>query len=364
MIWRIARDEDSGELRDFLVDREWECVSFTSRLLEGAGNRLPSRRRVRVCVLEGPAPRRRRGAAGEASTADGANASAKASAAAACDTYAAGAGDGGSNGAARGGRRARASVGSRSGQRTSTFRAAVLQTAEGFFYPVFTANGSPEKGSDGAADGAPGPAEIDGGAEQLRRVLRLGTARMHSIMGVKEHVNMLERVLRRTPVQFIEYFLMAQAGSASYDVSRLPEGITFRRATLADAELLYPLQRDYEKEEVLLEADRFDPESCYYHLRHTLRNQLVYIAELRGKPVAKAGTNARGFTYDQIGGVFTRKELRGRGVGTVLMVRLLEELNASGKMTSLFVKQHNKAAIHMYENLGYEIRNEFRISYY
>ena len=83
---------------------------------------------------------------------------------------------------------------------------------------------------------------------------------------------------------------------------------------------LYPLQRDYELEEVLIEPGHFDPQTCLANLRSTLRRQIVILAEQDGRPVSKAGTNARGFDADQIGGVFTVEGQRGRGLARRVMV--------------------------------------------
>lgn len=227
--------------------------------------------------------------------------------------------------------------------------AAVLQTSYGFYYPVF--------------DGADVDGERWTGSE-LRRVLRLPAARVHSIMGRRRDVETLEELIAKRPVHTIEYYLMVQERKGSYDQRRLPDGLTFRRATVEDAEYIFPLQRAYEKEEVLLPGDRFDSNTCLHHLRTGLLEQLIYVAELNGEPVAKAGTNARGFRFDQIGGVFTRPDLRGRGIGAALMTRLMYDVSRSDRLSCLFVKQHNSPAIAMYTRLGYLIRDEFRIIYY
>ncbi|WP_455381309.1 GNAT family N-acetyltransferase [Salinispira pacifica] len=229
------------------------------------------------------------------------------------------------------------------------FEAAVLQTSHGFYYPVF----------DGA-DPLGNPTT----RTELRRALRLPTARVYSIMGRRGDVESLGSLFAKPTVHEIDYYLMVQERPGSFDRKRLPEGLTFRRATGSDAGYLFPLQRDYEKEEVLLPGDRFDSTASMHHFRASLLEQLVYVAELDGAPVAKAGTNARGFRFDQIGGVFTRRDLRGRGVGAALMTRLMQEINRDGRSCCLFVKQHNAPAIAMYTRLGYLIRDDFRIVYY
>jgi predicted GNAT family acetyltransferase len=88
------------------------------------------------------------------------------------------------------------------------------------------------------------------------------------------------------------------------------------------------------------------------------------MAELGGVPVAKAGTNARGFTTDQIGGVFTRPDLRHRGAARAVMTALLEHVRRDRRQACLFVKKDNAPAIRLYLGLGFDVRGEYRISYY
>jgi predicted GNAT family acetyltransferase len=80
--------------------------------------------------------------------------------------------------------------------------------------------------------------------------------------------------------------------------------------------------------------------------------------------MAKGGTNARGFTYDQIGGLFTHPAFRGRKAARFLMGRLLEHIFRDGKKACLFVKTHNLPALRLYDNLGFRIAENYRISYF
>ena len=100
------------------------------------------------------------------------------------------------------------------------------------------------------------------------------------------------------------------------------------------------------------------------NLKRTLKDQRVFVALLNGIPVAKAGTNARGYGYDQIGGVFTRVKLRNRGIGTTVMQTLMKEIAKDGKKVCLFVKKTNPSALAMYANIGFKTVGEYRISYY
>ena len=91
---------------------------------------------------------------------------------------------------------------------------------------------------------------------------------------------------------------------------------------------------------------------------------MVFYASLNGRPVAKAGTNARGWNWDQVGGVFVIPELRGSGFGRIVMKHLIAAISKDGKSPCLFVKESNPAALALYNGLGFADRGAFRISYW
>lgn len=230
-----------------------------------------------------------------------------------------------------------------------TIGAAVMQRAGGVFHPVL-AEGRTDLGSG------------------LLTAVRRQSRRVYSVMGRTEDVLALESEFRKGPLQAVDYCHMVRPVSAGADESaplhRVPDGLTIRRATALDTERLFDIQRQYEIEEVLLPGNAFNAAASRQHLRETLRQQVVLVAEIAGTAVAKAGTNARGLYYDQIGGVFTEPRLRSRGISTMLMTRLIDELARAGKGASLFVKYGNRPALRLYRNLGFREEGGFRISYY
>ncbi len=194
-----------------------------------------------------------------------------------------------------------------------------------------------------------------------------GLARsLHSVMGPLREVLWAEGNLPFPAHVSIDYHLMGLERGDYLPPSQAPapEGLELRQAAPQDARGLYPLQRDYELEEVLIEPGHFDPQACLANLRRTLRRQIVFLAELDGRPVAKAGTNARGFDADQIGGVFTVEEERCRGLARRVMVVLLERIFREKSAASLFVKKLNPAAVALYHRLGFREQEDFRISYF
>jgi predicted GNAT family acetyltransferase len=187
-------------------------------------------------------------------------------------------------------------------------------------------------------------------------------------MGPAVEVRWLESGMGRPPAASVDYTLMS-LGKADFRRRMNPEEpspprLLLRPAEPRDLQPLFPLQRAYELEEVVVFPERFSDQSCRLNLRRTLRQQLVFLAELDGRTVAKAGTNARGFQVDQIGGVYTDEALRGEGIATRVMTALLERIFRTKRMASLFVKPDNQAAMALYRKLGFRSLDRYRISYF
>ena len=202
------------------------------------------------------------------------------------------------------------------------------------------------------------------GAE-LVTVLREFRPHVHSIMGTGRSVAAVETHMPVMPTARIEYFLMTVSRRALKPA--LPpqdQRVRVRVADVSDAEALFPLQKGYELEEVVIDPYHFNDEQCMRLLKRTLRDELVYVAVKDGVPVAKAATNARGFMVDQIGGVYTTPRDRGGGLATAVVSELLERIFEEKEVACLFVKKRNRPAISLYERLGFQPVTEYVISYY
>lgn len=224
----------------------------------------------------------------------------------------------------------------------------ILQTAFGFVFPVLD---TPE-------------AEHQPRLRELARRLKRNFFHSRTIMGRERDVGLVENVLGRQPDTRVTYYIMSLSGEPASRSGPPPAGVTYRRAGLADLKSLLPLQAAYEKEEVIVDGREVNTSVVYHNMRTALEHHLTYVAERDGVPVAKASTNARGLTFDQIGGVYTVPQERSRGIATELMRYLITDIREQGKGSTLFVKKHNAAACAMYERLGFEYRNDFAISYY
>ncbi|MDO4261919.1 MAG: ribosomal protein S18-alanine N-acetyltransferase [Eubacteriales bacterium] len=84
------------------------------------------------------------------------------------------------------------------------------------------------------------------------------------------------------------------------------------------------------------------------------RPEYLFLAAQEGDRVAAYGGLYRTFDEGNITNIAVDREFRGRGVGTELMRRLLEEGEALGICAfTLEVRVGNAAAIRMYEKLGF-----------
>jgi len=214
-------------------------------------------------------------------------------------------------------------------------------------------------------------------ARELARLYAARIWRAASATGLSRDVERLEALAGLPAIVKVGYILMClpaarmplcSAGAAPISGPPSDPGgpaFSVRRAGPADLEALLPLQEAYEREEVLTPIHDFNPAACRAALARSLELQLVYLAEdSSGRPLAKAATNARGFRVDQIGGVFTLPERRGRGAARALMAALLAEIGRAGRSASLFVKPGNAPALGLYRGLGFEEIGEYRADYF
>jgi ribosomal protein S18 acetylase RimI-like enzyme len=191
-----------------------------------------------------------------------------------------------------------------------------------------------------------------------------------SAIGSAVDLDLMEVSWGLEPLVKVAYRLMAFRGlspggaAARIRGTELPPGLTVRPALPTDLDELFALQEAYEREEVLTVLHRFDPAGCRASLGSALESQLIFVAVEGMSIVAKAATNARGFGVDQIGGVFTKPERRGRGIGGAVVSALVETILATGRRAVLFVKPTNPPAFGLYKRLGFEEVCDYRADYF
>jgi len=236
---------------------------------------------------------------------------------------------------------------------------AVLLPAGGSAFPVL--GGRFDDGGDGAAEALRG----------LGRSRAVRAYRPAACLGASDHVAALEAALGWRPALEVEYDAMRLPPDARLASGRRPPETGFasgraevRRAGPEDLDALYPIAAAYEKAEVMTELHAFDPGTCRAAQARSLSSQIVYIATVGGRPVARAQTNARGIATDQIGGVFVEPEQRGLGLGRLVMEALVASILSEGRAASLFVKKANDVARSLYLAMGFAYVRDYRVSYF
>ena len=188
---------------------------------------------------------------------------------------------------------------------------------------------------------------------------------VYSVMGIQKDVLKTRNLLALHPKVWIDYLLMyLTKKNFRQALNTCNQDVEVRQAGIDDAHCLFRLQREYEFEEVLLKKDDFNEKRSLSLFQNRLRNNLAYMGIKNGFPVAQAGTNARGFDVDQIGGVYTCKNERNKGIATLVMGNLLTHIFLKKSMVSLFVKKTNAPAISLYKKLGFRIQDPYRIEYF
>ena len=190
----------------------------------------------------------------------------------------------------------------------------------------------------------------------------LGAEKISTIMGEESGTNLLQRLYPEKPDCVWDYNLLEYGGTKLEFC--LPAGLALKKCETGDEESLYPLQKQYELVEVLPPGTEHNPARCKLGLRKALENQHVFALFEDSRAVAKAGTNAIGTNFAQIGGVFTDVAFRNKGFATLLTNYAAQWLSEKGKKVILFVKKKNESAKRAYAKAGFAQFGCFKIVYY
>jgi GNAT superfamily N-acetyltransferase len=209
----------------------------------------------------------------------------------------------------------------------------------------------------------------DYAAEMLIRQIRSIRQPVNSVMAMTKDANLVARHLANKPHTGIEYYYMINRYPDKHKAEPKPSSpansadIRISQCTVLDCDKLFELHKAYELEEVLLDISTFKPDFSYMYLKKILADEIVYMLEYKGEIVAKCNSNARSPGYMQIGGMFTKKEFRGRGFGTLVLDKLMKHAALMKKHSALFVKKNNKTALRLYEKTGFSHIDEYSILY-
>ena len=187
-----------------------------------------------------------------------------------------------------------------------------------------------------------------------------------SVSGRSEAVDMfLERFSCGQRRQVVEHYIM-ELEPANFKMPQIPspKKIRILRGSKRHILPLFPLQKTYERQEVLLNPDAQDTMETLRWLKAILTKEICFYVKQGFRYVSKANTNARGFDHIQIGGVFTVKRFRHQGYALYTVAELCRHIiENENKIPSLFVRKENENAIKLYKSLGFEIKDNTETVY-
>lgn len=186
-------------------------------------------------------------------------------------------------------------------------------------------------------------------------------SKIFCILGIAKDTDCIKQTMSYTSYSTINYLLLKKDTMAHFYIEKT--ALVVKKAKNRDIISLFPLEKEYLLEEVFEGKSELNHQAVLLNLKKTCSNQNVYFGSFDKKIIAKVNTNGKGFGYNQIGGVFTKKEYRNQGISTYLMKFLLNDIHMSGKNAVLYVKIENKPALALYKKLGFQIVNNYSAHY-
>ncbi len=131
-----------------------------------------------------------------------------------------------------------------------------------------------------------------------------------------------------------------------------------------DIENLLGLQKMYMSKEVAPAGKQVSDLEASAQLKSILKDQLCFALWTDGEVVAKANTNAIGFEYAQLGGVYTHPLYRKNYYAWNLVYTICTRVIKSNRKICLFVKEKNNPAQQLYQRIGFTQQGKYMIAYY
>lgn len=129
---------------------------------------------------------------------------------------------------------------------------------------------------------------------------------------------------------------------------------TIRTARQEELRWLLATHSEMCREDLGVDQVARNPAGYERYFGDLVRRGRSFIAELDGRPVAKAEIPLLSRDCGLIEGVYTGPAVRGRGIATRLMLDLHERLRGDGRSPCLYVHRRNARAIEIYRRCGYE----------
>ncbi len=200
---------------------------------------------------------------------------------------------------------------------------------------------------------APGSRDLMALAEALRPRAHL----VQLLVGPRDQVAALQQLLapQLRPPRLLRaeqpHYAISAAELGDPPVE-LPSPI--RRATLADFDQVLTAGAAMHLEEVGFDPLQSDPDGFRHRVQTLIRRGWIHVWMVDGRLAFKAECAAVTAEAIQLQGVWTRPDLRHRGLGTSGMATLCRQLLRETQAVTLFVNDFNLGAIRVYERVGFQ----------
>jgi ribosomal protein S18 acetylase RimI-like enzyme len=197
---------------------------------------------------------------------------------------------------------------------------------------------------------APAPRDLAALAEALRPRAHL----IQLMVGPRNQIALLQKLLGRQlrPPRLLRsdqphYAITNQELGGDWEPAPM------RQATLSDFDQVMMAGAAMHLEEVGFDPMRSDPDGYRQRVQTLIRRGWIHIWVEDGRLAFKAECAAVTAEAIQLQGVWTRPDLRGRGLGTRGMATLCRQLLTESQAVTLFVNDFNHSAIRVYERVGF-----------
>lgn len=187
---------------------------------------------------------------------------------------------------------------------------------------------------------------------------------IYCIMGSQKGTELLQKLYEKEVRCKREYELYTYTDTEYEQFEQAISKAQIQRCSEKDIDFLMPLQQEYDKVEVIPDGDSLNKEASKRNLLRLLKSQEIYAIVQNNQFCAKAGTNAQGLNWVQIGGVYTDITSRNKGFAQILVSHIAHSYYIRGKNVTLFVRKNNESAKHAYKKAGFTFDSFYTILYY
>ena len=190
-----------------------------------------------------------------------------------------------------------------------------------------------------------------------------------SIYGYSSIINNLINLINHPPRYCVVYYVMKLSKKSYIPLKHHIKNYFCIPCNNKHFIKLKKLQYLYHKEEVYGNDSFYPYDAEMNAFKKVLKSRInyaVFTDEKNPKPVSKVNINGESPNFYQIGGIFTKKDYRDRGLSKLCLTHLLDHIFSENKKEKviLFVKKNNLPAVNLYLKFGFDILYESTLCYY